>query len=79
VISNTIINEKVIMLWHLLVFCIINSITIVWSDFATDITKEVNLDVNGVIAAYGDFDSDQNTDVFVITNKRKILKFLAGM
>jgi len=65
------------MLWHLLVFCIINSITIVWSDFATDITKEVNLDVNGVIAAYGDFDSDQNTDVFVITNKGKNLEIFS--
>ena len=41
----------------------------------TDVTSEINLGVAGIIAGYGDFNSDQATDVFVITNGGKFSIF----
>ena len=41
----------------------------------TDVTSEINLGVDGIIAGYGDFNSDQATDVFVIANGGKFSIF----
>lgn len=46
---------------------------------ASDITSNVFGSITeGIIAAFGDFNSDELTDVFIITNKGKTLEILLG-
>lgn len=46
---------------------------------ASDITNIVFGNVKeGVVAAFGDFNSDELTDIFVIQDDRKILQILYG-
>jgi len=47
---------------------------------ASDITDKVFADIKeGIVAAFGDFDSDELTDVFVIRDDQKTLQILFGM
>lgn len=46
---------------------------------ASNITKIVFGDIKeGIVAAFGDFNSDELTDIFVIRDKRKTLQILFG-
>lgn len=46
---------------------------------ASDITSVVFGDIKeGVVAAFGDFNSDELTDIFVIQDDRKMLQILFG-
>lgn len=46
---------------------------------ASNITKIVFGDIKeGIVAAFGDFNSDELTDIFVIRDKRKTMKILFG-
>lgn len=46
---------------------------------ATDITKQVFSNINdGIVAAFGDFNSDEFTDVFILRNDTKTLQILLG-
>lgn len=46
---------------------------------ASDITNQVfGIDKEGIVAAFGDFNSDELTDVFLITNNMKVLQILYG-
>ena len=56
-------------------FICISFISVDWLLAVTDVTSEINLGVHGIIAGYGDFNSDQATDVFVITNGGKFSNF----
>lgn len=53
----------------------------VWlnSSLANDVTPQVFGEVReGIVAAFGDFNSDELTDVFLIRNNMQVLEILYG-
>ena len=74
-----IISGKYKKMWHFhfnkMIYFICIFISVDWLLAVTDVTSEINLGVNGIIAGYGDFNSDQATDVFVITNSGRFSNF----
>lgn len=58
---------KILLFWLSLF-----GVSCVLGDLISDVTNDVGLsNVEGIIAAYGDFNSDKTTDIFVISNDGK--------
>ncbi|XP_057291374.1 T-cell immunomodulatory protein-like isoform X1 [Hydractinia symbiolongicarpus] len=56
---------KILLFWSSLF-----GVSCVLCDIISDVTNDVGLsNVEGIIAAYGDFNSDKTTDIFVISNR----------